>query len=78
MGGDMTLKVGDKVTRVFMGGLTMPLTVTDISCGIVRCSPWDFDLATGVEIDEDLQWGPQWGRSGSYLEELKCQHMRKP
>lgn len=28
---------------------------------------WKFCRKTGVEIDEELGWGPQFGRSGSFL-----------
>lgn len=48
----------------------MPLTVTKIEGDVVTCGAWQFDLDCGIEIDDELQWGPKWGQTGSYLEEL--------
>lgn len=28
---------------------------------------WTFDRKTGVEVDHDLKWGPEYGASGTYL-----------
>lgn len=65
----MTLKVGDKVTRN-MGGVLMPLVVTAVTDELISCGDYDFDADCGIEVDDYLMWGPRWGQSGSYLEEL--------
>lgn len=62
-------KPGDDVTRVF-GGLKMPLKVTACFENTLVCGPWEFDLDTGMEIDDMLGWGPTFGRSGSYIKEI--------
>lgn len=61
------MKVGDVVTRN-MCGIKMPLTITEIKEDKIVCSLWEFDLKTGLEIDEDLGWGPAHGGSGSFIE----------
>ena len=68
------MKVGDKVTRMLAGTVPMKLTVTAVRDNIVSCAiqpdyewGWDFDLKTGAEIDEDLNWGPPPLMTGSYL-----------
>ncbi len=65
----MTLKVGDKVMRMLGGpkGVPHELWVTSITDTEIYCGAWTFDRATGVEIDEDLGWGPKHGVTGSYL-----------
>lgn len=62
------IKVGDKIGRQ-MGsdGPIMWLTVTEVDETTIHCNLWQFDRATGAEIDHDLQWGPQYGRTGSYI-----------
>ncbi len=62
--------IGDKVTRVFNGGITMPLKVTGITPEVVTCGPWDFDAETGYEIDTYLGWDGK-KVSGSYLWEIR-------
>lgn len=73
--------MGDRVTRVFGAGVTMPMVVVKVAGGLITCnaleggSPvlgpgaelWTFDAETGAEIDHDLRWGPQYGRTGTYL-----------
>ena len=60
------MKVGDKVTRM-LGGMPMILIVTKITEGMLICGPYQFDLKTGIEIDDALEWGPKYGRSGSFI-----------
>lgn len=60
-------KVGDKVVRVIGGMVEMPLTVTEVTENKIVCGAWEFDRATGAEIDEDLGWGPSYGVTGSVL-----------
>jgi len=70
----LDVKVGDTVTRI-LGGQPMPLTVTEVTEDRIICNPfgwdrgWEFDRSTGIEIDEDLGWGPPGiGRVvGTYL-----------
>jgi hypothetical protein len=67
------LKEGDAFTRN-MGGIKMPMTVLKVADGIIHAKAtngpagYQFDVATGAEIDEDLQWGPKWGRTGSSID----------
>lgn len=60
------MKVGDKVTRM-LGGRSMILTVTGITEDMIICGPYQFDLKNGAEIDDALEWGPKYGRSGSFI-----------
>lgn len=66
------IKVGDSVGRQ-MGedGPVMWLTVTEVDELLIHCNLWTFDRATGAEIDHDLQWGPEYGRTGSYIRLIK-------
>lgn len=61
------LKVGDKVTRLLGGSVKMDLKVTEVTEKTIVCGAWTFDTKTGAEIDDDLQWGPQYGGTGSFL-----------
>jgi hypothetical protein len=64
------VKKSDKVTRM-LGGAPMGLLVTDVDDDFIYCGPpgvgWQFDRATGIEVDEEIGWGPQFGVAGSYL-----------
>ena len=64
----MDIEVGDKIGRQ-MGsdGPIMWLTVTEVDETTIYCNLWQFDRATGAEIDDELQWGPEYGRSGSFI-----------
>jgi hypothetical protein len=70
-----TLNVGDMVTRMFAGEAGMQLKITAITATRVICGPWEFDRATGAEIDEELGWGPPPLGTGSYLQEIVDAHM---
>jgi hypothetical protein len=60
--------VGDVVTRMLAGVVPMRLTVTEVTEDRIICGGgWEFDRATGAEIDDDLGWGPAYGATGSYL-----------
>lgn len=65
------IKPGDIVTRMLAGVLPMQLRVTEVKDGIIYCGPqpdwWMFDAETGAEIDHVLEWGPDYGVTGSYL-----------
>lgn len=63
------LKVGDPVVRT-LAGIPMHLKVTAITGDRIICGAWEFDRATGVEIDDDLGWGPAHGFSGSYIQPM--------
>lgn len=61
------LKVGDYATRNFCGIIHTWL-VTDVTPDLITIGMgWTFDPETGAEVDEGLQWGPKFGRTGSYL-----------
>jgi hypothetical protein len=51
--------VGDTVLR-WLGGMAEPmrLRVTAVTEHRIICGPWEFDRATGAEIDDLLGWGP--------------------
>lgn len=69
------LKVGDVVTRMLGGTIPMRLSVSAITDRIITCSAWQFDKATGAEIDEDLGWGPPPLMTGSYLDPSKTAYV---
>lgn len=50
-----------------MAGIEMKLRVTDVTEDRIICGAWEFDRATGAEIDDDLGWGPPPKMTGSYL-----------
>lgn len=68
-------KVGDKVTRMVAGTLAVPMTVVEIKGDLLVCSAddspqgifWEFDINTGMEVDESLEWGPKFRATGSIL-----------
>lgn len=64
------IRVGDKIGRQIGDGAfgdVMWLTVTEVTETEIHCNAWCFDRASGAEIDHDLQWGPEYGRTGSYI-----------
>ena len=48
----------------FPGPVPMLLKVSKATRDRIVCGAWEFDRATGAEIDEDLGWGP--GGTGSW------------
>lgn len=63
------MKIGDKITRMLAGEIPHELTITDIKDGLIHTGGgWTFDLETGIEVDEELGWGPKYGKSGSFLQ----------
>ena len=64
------IRAGDVVTRI-LGGQPMELRVTQVDEHLIYCGKpgvgWSFDRVTGVEVDEELGWGPQFGITGTYL-----------
>lgn len=76
------LKVGDRVDRYHSDGFFMEMEVAAIleNLDLLVCAAvqpgrglfmggWTFDRQTGDEVDGDLQWGPKWGKTGTYLKE---------
>lgn len=74
------LKVGDRVDRYHGSGFFMEMEVVGIGNDFLVCAAvqpdkslfrggWTFDIETGAEIDIDLEWGPKWGKTGTYLKE---------
>ena len=64
------VRVGDTVTRLLAGSIPMKLVVSDVDEHLIYCGGpggWKFDRDSGVEVDEELGWGPQFGITGSYL-----------
>lgn len=68
--------VGEIVTRMLAGSVPMQLRISRVTETSLFCKPpdapdfpdeWEFDKATGAEIDDYLQWGPKFGRTGSFL-----------
>jgi hypothetical protein len=69
------IKIGDVVVRN-LAGTKMQLRVTDITDDLIICGGnredhvgWWFDKETGAEVDDELMWGPKFGRTGSCLEQ---------
>ncbi len=56
-----------------LGGVVpMRLLVADVTDTRIACAGgWEFDRATGAEIDDDLGWGPPPMATGSYLQPAK-------
>ena len=77
------LKKGDKITRMLAGVVPMAMTVVVVEGDVIKCTcdgfitdpkatnqlstTWHFNTKSGAEIDHDMQWGPQYGVTGSYL-----------
>jgi len=63
------IRIGDTVVRwLGGGGIHMLLEVESITEKRIICvGGWEFDRATGMEIDEQLGWGPE-GETGSWIE----------
>jgi hypothetical protein len=61
---------GDTVTRI-LSGAPMQLKVTEVDERFIYCGPsgigWKFDRATGIEVDEEIGSGPEFGIALSYL-----------
>lgn len=74
---DTDIKVGDRLNRMFGNGeFWMEMIVIDLVDANIICVPsaapsfpdkWTFDRATGAEVDVGLEWGPDFGKTGSYL-----------
>jgi hypothetical protein len=61
------IKEDDTVLRLLAGRIPMRLRVSNVDDTLIYCGAWTFDRATGTEVDDDLCWGPAYGRTGSFL-----------
>ena len=68
MSGFENIEVGDVVVRMLDGTLPMKLRVSKVTAQVITCVDWEFDRATGAEIDELLGWGPPPLMTGSFLD----------
>lgn len=59
--------VGATVERHINGAVFMRMVVTAVDDTLIHCGPWTFDRATGAEVDHELEWGPQYGQTGSFI-----------
>jgi hypothetical protein len=64
------VRVGDLVTRM-LGGAHMQLEVTAVDERFIHCGHPElggkFDRDNGIEVDEEIGFGPQFGLIASYL-----------
>lgn len=71
----MKIKVGDTIIRLLAESVPMELKVTEIDDELIYCGPkgegWTFDRVSGIEVDDDLGWGPKYGRTGSRIVGVK-------
>lgn len=58
-----------------LGGASIELFVSAVDQRFIHCGPvgagWKFDRLSGIEVDEEIGWGPQFGRVGSYLTDAR-------
>jgi hypothetical protein len=66
----LDINPGDKVTRI-IGGYAMQLRVSAVDERFIYCGDpragWKFARDTGIEVDEELGWGPPPALVGTYL-----------
>lgn len=82
--GFMNVKRGDRVVRLLAETSPQQLYVVKVDERLIYAAlsdsvdpddgtgapVWTFDRATGVEEDDDLQWGMRYGITGSRLIEV--------
>ena len=65
------IRPGDIIIRQLGGLVDMELVVTSVDDHYIyvgsRDDGYKFDRDTGAEVDEDLEWGPGYGVSGSFI-----------
>jgi len=62
------VQAGFRVHRLMAGSIPMTLTVTKVTEQLIVCGGgWTFDRRTGIEVDEELGWGVDYGITGSQL-----------
>lgn len=66
------MQVGDEVTQLIGGIMPTPVRITRIEMltGIIHCADIRFCPETGMELDEEKEWGPKYEKTGSYLKEV--------
>lgn len=65
------IEVGDEVMRD-MCSIREWWKVTEVTDETFTVGlGWMFDKKTGAEIDDDLHWGPKYGRTGSFAVEVR-------
>ena len=71
----MDIRVGEFVTRMLGFTIPMSVRVTKITDTLIICggdetdhTGYWFDRRTGVEVDEEIGWGPQFRFSGSFID----------
>jgi hypothetical protein len=70
------VKVGDMVTRMLGDQVPMMLMkVSAVTDARIICALWEFDRATGAEVDEDLDWGPPPKMTGTYI--IEGEHIKE-
>ncbi len=67
----LAIRPGDRVRRMLGGAIPIDLIVTDVTEDLILCGEagigWSCDRVTGAEVDEEIAWGPRFGKTGSYL-----------
>ena len=72
------LKPGDQVLRLLCEQTVMRMVVREVLPTVLVCDAvlegsstfpggWEFDRKTGLEEDPELEWGVEFGKSGSRL-----------
>lgn len=68
------VQIGDEAIRNF-AGILQGWRVTCVDGDLITIGMgWTFDKETGWEVDEDLHWGPKYGRTGSFLVSVRRTH----
>jgi hypothetical protein len=72
------LAPGDVVLRI-LADEPMKLAYLGTRAGLIYAGfgpdlCWTFDVATGMEVDDEIGWGPAYGRTGSYIAGLERQN----
>lgn len=72
----MEIAVGDSIGRqtkegTAFGDTVIWLTVTEVTETSIFCNRWEFCRETGAEIDHDLGWGPDYGKTGAFITRIK-------
>ena len=73
------MDVGDQVTRLIGGIVPEQQEITRINplAGTVHCGELTFDMDTGMEMNDDEEWGPKYEKTNSYLKEILDAHKKQ-
>ena len=65
----MDVTVGDHVCRQTTDDSMAEiwLTVTEVTDEEIRCNAWRFHRSSAAEIDDELKWGPEYGKTGAFI-----------